>query len=190
MIELIMTLAIMGSLLALAAPNFSDAMLNSRQSVNTNTLMGALRLARSEAIKRSAPTSVCARSTNNTCGSDWSNGLLVFIDNVSNPGAIDTGEEIIRVVGPFSEGMTINNLARLRNSVAAPIQRPFVRYGPSGSSNWRGAGYFTLCDQRKDLSLKAVNISLSGSPTLGRKEDGNVINVFGQPASCDNPNET
>jgi len=184
MVELLITLVIGGILLSVAAPNFSDAMRNSRQLTKTNELMGALRLARSEAIKRSTRTAVCARADNTTCGNDWSNGFLTFIDNGINPGIIDTGEEVLRVAQPIENGAWILNRARLVNTAESPLQRPFIRFGPRGTSHWRGSGYFSICDNRGIESAKAVNISLSGDPRRARVQSGYLINSFGLFATC------
>jgi len=184
MVELLITIVVAGVLLGIAAPNFSDAMLNSRQVVKTNELMGALKIARSEAIKRSTRTAVCARGDDDTCGDKWSNGFLVFVDNESMPGVIDSGEEILRVAEPIEGASWILNRARLVNTGESPLQRPFIRFGPRGTSNWRGSGFFMLCDGRGDQTARALNISLSGDPRRARREDGDLINSFGGTAQC------
>jgi len=183
-VELLIALVVAGILLSIAAPNFSDAMRNSAQIITTNDLMGALRLARSEAIKRSTRTAVCARADNKTCGTDWSNGFITFIDNGATSGAIDTGEEILRIAPPVAEGAWIMNRARLVNTSESPIQRPFIRFGPRGSSHWRGSGYFSICDNRGQEAARAINISLSGDPRRARIEDNILRSSFGGLAAC------
>jgi len=185
MVELLVTMIVAGILLSIAAPNFSDAMRNSRQTVKTNELMGALKFARSEAIKRATRTAVCARANNSECGTDWSNGFIVFIDNGATAGVLEGGETVLRVADPIQGGSWILNRARLVNTSEAPLQRPFIRFGPRGTSHWRGSGYFAICDHRGEESARAINITLSGDPRRARFEDGTLISSFGDEASCD-----
>lgn len=186
LVELMVTMMVAGILLSVAAPNFSDAMLNSRQVVKTNELMSALRIARSEAIKRSTRTAVCARQTNISCGTDWSNGFLVFIDNGPTAGVIDDDEQILRVAKPTEGNSWILNRARLVNTNEAPLQRPYLRFGPRGTSHWRGSGFFAICDNRGNSSARAINISLSGDPRRARMEGGVLMNSFGAETDCGN----
>ncbi len=59
---------------------------NNRVVADTNELVVALSVARSEAVKRGLPAGVCARTgpTSDECrtgtDNDWSNGWLVFTD--------------------------------------------------------------------------------------------------------------
>lgn len=184
MVELVIALAVAGILLGIAAPNFSDAMRNSKQIITTNELMGALRLARSEAIKRSTRTVVCARQDNSTCGTNWSNGFITFIDNGATRGVIDTDEQILRVAQSVENGSWILNRARLLNTAESPLQRHFIRFGPRGTSHWLGSGYFTICDPRGQSTAKAINISLSGDPRRARKNGDDLVNSFGGLADC------
>lgn len=184
LVELLITVVVLGILLSVAAPNFGDAILNSRQIVKTNELMSGLKIARSAAITRSTRTAICARLDDDTCGTDWTNGFLVFVDNDVTPGAIDAGEEILRIAEPLEGSSQLINRARLVNTAESPLQRRFIRFGPRGTSNWRGSGYFVICDSRGDNFARALNISLSGDPKRARREGGVLLNSFGGPASC------
>ncbi len=184
LVELFIAMAVAAILLSVAVPNFSDAMRNSQQSATTNELMGSLRIARSEAIKQSTRTAVCARATDLSCGDDWSNGFIAFMDNGANSGVIDANETILRISPALSSGAWIQNYARLVNTTETPIERPFIRYGPRGESHWRGSGYFLVCDQRGAESTRAINISLSGDPRRARMHNGALVNSFSGTAAC------
>lgn len=186
LVELMVVIAIAGVLLGIAVPSFNNAMRDSQQIVVTNDLMGTLRLARSEAIKRSTRTSVCARADNDTCGTDWSNGYITFVDNGLTHGVIDNDEPVLRVEQKIDSGGSISNRARLFNTNESPIERNYIRFGPRGTSNWRGSGYFSICDYRGQGSTNAINISLSGDPRRARSDgDGDLISSFGSIASCE-----
>lgn len=60
LIELLVTVAIVAILAAIAYPNYREFLINSAVTDNTNNLIGALNMARSEAVRRGRPTAVIA----------------------------------------------------------------------------------------------------------------------------------
>lgn len=185
LIELMMAIVLVGILLGIGVPSFQSMMMNSRMTGDYNALTASLNFARSEAIKRSAPVSVCARATDDTCGDDWSVGWLVFDDAGDTPGFIDDGELVLKSALLDNANMTVNNSARLNTGAATPVERPFVQFGPRGTANWRGAGYFIFCDERGTTAARIANISLAGSIRRGRKDgSGALLNVFNEAATC------
>lgn len=58
LIELLVTIAILAIILAFAAPSFVNLIENSRVTTQANTLLTAVSLARSEAVKQGIPTSI------------------------------------------------------------------------------------------------------------------------------------
>ncbi len=59
-VELLFTMAIAALVMALAVPNFRDFVQNNRAAEEANALVGALALARSEAVTRGVPVTVCS----------------------------------------------------------------------------------------------------------------------------------
>lgn len=117
LIELMVALAVFAILVAVAVPNFRTTIENNRRSTTVQGLLGALQLARSEAIKRGNPVSVCAADPHNadSCGTDWSSGLLVFSDldgdgsvtvNTSSSVCDDDQDCIVRVTEPVASGIS------------------------------------------------------------------------------------
>jgi type IV fimbrial biogenesis protein FimT len=74
LIELMVTVVVLGVLLTVAVPNFTTTIRQNRLATQTNELITALNLARSEAIKRGAQVVVRKSSTN------WESGWSVFYD--------------------------------------------------------------------------------------------------------------
>ncbi len=58
LIELLVTIAILAIILAFAAPSFVNLIENSRVTTQANTLLAAVSLARSEAVKQGTPISI------------------------------------------------------------------------------------------------------------------------------------
>lgn len=77
LIELIVTVAVLAILLSIAIPNYQTFVLNSRMASQTNDLVTALNLARSEAVKRAADVTVCASSNGTSCTGGWAQGWIV-----------------------------------------------------------------------------------------------------------------
>jgi type IV fimbrial biogenesis protein FimT len=79
LIELIVTITIVGILLALAAPSFGEASLGSKLAATANRLLASATLARSEAIKRNASMTLCASADGANCAASggWEVGWIV-----------------------------------------------------------------------------------------------------------------
>lgn len=171
--------------MGIAAPSFDGAMQSSKMVGHYNSLSASLTFARSEAIKRSSHVSVCAKDTDNTCGEDWTQGWLVFNDEGPTRGFIDPAEDVLKRVAANDDQLDLTNLARLSTGSATPVERPFIRFGPRGTSNWRGAGYFLFCDKRGTQGARVANVSLSGDVRRARRDgSNNLINAFGGATTC------
>ncbi|MEY6434096.1 GspH/FimT family pseudopilin [Thioalkalicoccus limnaeus] len=86
LLELMITVALVAILTTLGVPSFREAMQNNRAATQTNDLLAALSLARSEAVRRGAIVSVCPSTDQATCAdaTDWSTGWILFVDG-TNP---------------------------------------------------------------------------------------------------------
>jgi len=83
LIEAMITIAVLGILLSIAVPSFSKMIERNRLSSGTNEFVGALMLARSEAVTRSTPMSICVSNNGVSCNTtldDYSNGWVIFSD--------------------------------------------------------------------------------------------------------------
>ena len=98
LIELMVTLAVGIILLAIGIPSFMNMMSSNQTTGYANDLVGAIRYARSEAVKRAADVAICASNSDQTAcsGSDWNNGWVVFTDDNLND-QYDAGETMLRV---------------------------------------------------------------------------------------------
>ena len=80
LIELLVTISIIGVLVALAIPSYREATLGSRLRAMSNQIIGGVRVARSEALKRNATVTLCASSDGTSCnaGTNWHSGWILL----------------------------------------------------------------------------------------------------------------
>lgn len=158
-IELMVTLAVVGVLLAVAVPGLSDLLERNRlQSASTN-LYTALLSARSEALKRNQDIVVaCKQSDGSACatagsGGIWKYGWLVFpADDASEilreEGELRAGDTLFAVDDPNSPGTKYNS----------------VSFRPSGTASTELS--FVLCNADADPSTaRVVSVEVTGRPT-------------------------
>ncbi len=96
-IELLVTLAVLGIVLAIAIPSFNRQIERNGSIALGEELTSAINFARIEAIKRRRPISICASNLGgDACGdaADWKNGWLVFLDKKAETSA-DTEVEVV-----------------------------------------------------------------------------------------------
>lgn len=119
-IELLITLSVASILLAVAAPSYRIFVQDNQLIAQSNNFFSAMMLAKSEAIKRSSPATICPSTNGTTCagGTVWTNGWLVFADADSD-GTVDAGEEIIRVGTALPGQSTLTSGIKTRVTFAA-----------------------------------------------------------------------
>lgn len=110
LVEFMMTLTVSALLIFVAIPGFYGVIQNNKAVSMTNKLSAAFNYARTEAIRRSIPVSVCSAANESftACGSaaDWTKGWIVFKDADGN-NAIDSADDLLRVHGALPQGSTI-----------------------------------------------------------------------------------
>ena len=87
LVELMVTIAIIGILAAIAMPNFQSLIQNNRIQAASSEFQAGMAMARAEAIKRGGDARV-AIVPNTVAGTKvWSNGFTVFYDQAGNANA-------------------------------------------------------------------------------------------------------
>lgn len=161
LIELMVTISIVGILMAIAVPNFQTFMLNSRITTQANEFLTALNYARSEAVKRGVTVTVCPSSSPfTTCAgsTDWAQGWLVFVDADSN-GVFATGTDIsVRVWPALRAGSTLTAATLTRTTFNSS---GFARAGANSYG-----GTFRLCDSRGMASGREITLTNSGRASI------------------------
>jgi len=160
LLELMVTIAIVGIVTALAIPSMSTFIKNDRLVSQINTLVSHLALARSEAVLRNQQVILCASDNSSTAtpscsGTDWSAGWIVFID-ADNDSGFTAGETIVRAQPALEGGNTLNS------AIGSSVTYDSRGFAAAGS-----AGTFSLCDDRGVNFLKSISISNTGRVRQG-----------------------
>ena len=145
LIELLMTLAVLATLISVAAPAF-----------------GKLITARILAASKNVHVVVCPSADQEYCGhtTEWQHGWLVFID-ADDDGLRDADEDLLSVAQAQPNGVAI----------VSTVGRTRIDYRPDGSATGSNVT-FTVCDRRGSDDATALVINnagrvRSGKPTAG-----------------------
>ncbi len=77
LIELLIAMAVLVIASTLAVPAFITFIQNNRLASQTNELVGAFQYARSEALKRGVPVTLCSSSNSDSCSGNFDEGWIV-----------------------------------------------------------------------------------------------------------------
>ncbi|VAW76324.1 hypothetical protein MNBD_GAMMA14-840 [hydrothermal vent metagenome] len=157
LIELMVTLAIAATLVTIGVPNLQNFVMNNRLITHANDFIGAIQLARSEAIKRQRNTELCISTTfassPPTCtgGQDWTAGWIVWADNDRDTNI--SADEIIQVHEAFAGNASLTSAVKSQ-----------FRYNSIGLVD--AAGTLTLCDSRTGEQGRQITISNAGRTSI------------------------
>jgi len=179
LIELMVTIVLMGILVTVATPMFRNTIQNARISSQANDFLTDLAYARSEAIKRAALVTICKRPSDGsvtcdtTAGNPWTNGWVIFLDTNDN-GQVDTAgtpEPILRVGAALEGGNVLNAVApgataetRDPDGKTAKSYQSLVVFKPSGTTsiNISLSGSYRLCDKRGKDQARTIILAATG----------------------------
>ncbi|HEY8024588.1 MAG TPA: GspH/FimT family pseudopilin [Burkholderiaceae bacterium] len=163
LIELMISLVILGVLSALAVPSFQKLIVTSSITSDANALMSDLALARSEAARTGSPVTICLSTDGATCNATgWGNiGRIVFTDSPTSGtiGTVDTsaGDKVLRYTATL-----VNTSNKI---VASNIPNSsYLTYTSTGVVSGLVSGTdatFTVCRSTK-YSGTQVTISVTG----------------------------
>jgi len=171
-IELMITLIIVGILLAVGVPSLRSFMQGNQLIAASNELVSALHVARSEAIKLNSRVSICESSDGATCSNtgSWNNGWIVFVDangdlaNTGAPCAAVNTDCLLRIHDAFNDNQL--TVAGVDANAAAINAFTFSSRGlPKAVNGSSQSGVFSVCSldtAGNTIVSRAVVLSLSG----------------------------
>ena len=171
LVELLITIVVISVLLATAIPSFMQFIKNNRVTGQANSFVVSSHMARNEAVKRGASTTLCAANEDlDGCSgsSDWSTGWIAFSD-LNREGAINT------VTGTATSGSTcLENEDCLIQTVAGPSRstlttdKSTISFLPTGhTSTATGSTTFTLeADDCEHHQKRSIIITAQGHTSI------------------------
>lgn len=146
LIELMVTIAVLAVVIAIAAPSFTSVIQSNRTTALHHEVLGAIQVARSEAVKRRKDVIICRTEDQGICkdGADWSAGWLIR----------EVGGDVLRVWDPVA-GMALTG----------PIAG--VVFRSSGMAN-AGTAFTTTTASCASGTKYTIDISMTGSATVAK----------------------
>lgn len=165
LMELMFTLLVAGLLLTVGVPSYMDLVRNNRATTHANELVGAISIARSEAIRRGARVTLCHSSDLKTCGGTWTDGWIVVADGAATDLAAPVENEVLRVWAS-----PVGNAAM----TVTPAGVDWIRFLPRGTVRAEGGVPMPV---QFDVTIagctgeqaRRVEVNLLGRPAVTRR---------------------
>ncbi len=154
LIELMTTVTIVGITLSLAVPGFSRLLAKSAMTSSVNLFLSQLHLARSSAVTREKPITLCPASNPRSCSNNhkaWQLGYLVFQDDNKNHQP-DKSEEILGYQERTLNEIIITTSSQFRNSIT---------YLPEGRT-WFSNTTIRFCHPKYPEMNRSIIVSNNG----------------------------
>ena len=164
--ELLLTMLVAATLLAVGIPSFAAMMARHQQRVEINALFHAIHLARKESLMRRKVVSLCPSRDGRTCrpGKDWSDGWIMFENgDRDSPPRVDDGEIVLQ------RHTVADNVTIRANRRGFTLRSVYLR-----ATN----GTFVVCDRYQRVAPKALVVSYTGRPRVAS------TTTRGEPYSC------
>lgn len=164
LIELIITLAIMGILSAYGLPNFYELKLNKQLQSERNRLTGSLQLARSYSVMHQSFVIVCPSLSGNGCDnqSNWHEGWIIFTDKNKNR-QLDPEDRLLR-----HEDAMVKQIQAVSSSHRSKIRYNNIGFSPGTNLS------INFCDPRGEEKAIALIVSNSGRVKQSKPISSNV----------------
>jgi len=154
-VEVLITLVIVGVMLVVAIPPMVDFLEDMQMSSDTNDLLSSLLMARSEAVTRNSTVSLCKIDPNSPTACDnsesWQSGWIAFED-LDADGVRDGGEEILETYLGMGESTSVTSTGFAN----------YLSYRPSGATNTNGN--LTICVN--STIAQDIVINATGRPRI------------------------
>jgi type IV fimbrial biogenesis protein FimT len=183
--ELLVSLLVTGVVLGLGLPNLLEFSRNNAMAAETNDFVSTLMAARTEAVKRQVPVTMCASpdpiANNPVCVplGAGATGYFVWVDENNNPvGGIPTLTDPTDGNAVFDAGETVLLRRLIDTNINVVPDTAFVAYSPNGTRRanvptalgaLNSATIFLLCDSRGNA---AVSGSLSAARVIQIERTG------------------
>jgi len=179
LIEALITLSIITILIVISLPMLQDFLHHTNDEILQEQLLRAIDLAKFEAHARGIPLVFCASKDNKTCGDDWADDQIVFM-NENEDGIVKNREQILAVI----QAQPLHGSVHWRSF---PRYRHYVLFSPTGLT-YSDNGTFWHCHAQSPMW--AIVINKSGRTRVVYPDRNGAINdSHGQPLPCDDAHQ-
>lgn len=169
--ETLAAIAVAGIGLSLAAPGLESLTSGNQRAAAVNQLVSTMHLARSEAVMRNRPVTVCASSDGERCTTEeWELGWIAFLDS-DESGQREPAEALLDHVAALP-GLELTSTQFDGFFVYRPNGRA------TGASPEDNTAEFAFCEPGAEQAARVVIVRANGLPSLS--DNGRS----GAPAGC------
>lgn len=143
LVELMVVIGIIAFITAIGVPTFSNVIADNRLTSTANSLVGALQIARSEAVTQHTVIKVCATNADKTgCGdsTNWSDGALIM-----------RGTNLVKFVPSSNKGVTVTS------------SRNDIEYQGNGTTTAATISIKDTREETRSIKVNAIGQACSGS---------------------------
>ncbi len=185
LLELMVTVMVAGTVLAIGVPNFMEFQRNNAMIGAANEMISGLYLARTEAVKRQVPVTLCgspdATIAAPVCGAGGNGGFIVFVDENNNGvvgdptdgnAIVDANETVL--LQRADPGGTINLFGNGGQYVAYGANGFLVATAPGQGQP--STTVMLYCDERGNRdtggrsAARVVNVAVTGRAQVMRNQ--------------------
>ncbi|MEW6703552.1 MAG: GspH/FimT family pseudopilin [Pseudomonadota bacterium] len=169
--ELMVTLTVLSVVLAVGIPSFKNLLARNRVSGQANEFIGALNLARSEAVRRGQPVTLRSAAGTEDFGTGWEIFPDADTDGTKASPATDADGSVIRVSAASAQRVWIERVLRSGTAPAfvySPADsstsgRMYLTFTSVGGNQVGNAIFFRVCD-KSDSSVtgRLMEVSTTG----------------------------
>lgn len=194
LVELLITIVVATILLAVGVPAFQSFIKNNRVTAQTNDLISAIQLARSEALKRGTNTVVCPSTDLKSCTNDketWADGWIVFSD-LNRDGAPNKEDGTTPITGTClpTEDCIMKISKGLSQGSTMTSDADFLCFLPTGLSGTNTSSTPTSCTTESskitsfEFILKAKNCEKNQARKVTVTKQGHTLVSTCESCAC------
>jgi len=195
LLEVMFAIAVLAVVIAFGVPNFQAFVRNGRMTAAANDIVTDFNVARSEAVKRRVPVTLCKSQDGATCdanAADPFRSWIIFVDDADpavvdaandGDGEVDANEAILRQ-RTIADTITVRTNANGRRAI-------FLNTGFPSTAAAGNVTSFVLCDERGNATTvggnsaaRAISIAPTGRPQVTRNKAGIASLITSLGVSC------
>ncbi len=175
LVELLIALFILILIIGIAVPGFNHLTLANTRASAVNTYLGALALARHQAVIARSITAICPLDENNVCIDDWNRPVSIFPDTDKNQQP--DNNEVWRVIQ--APGTRLHVYSRTAGTGS-------IHFGPDGLVHGT-TGSLVICPEdvsSGQMTYIAVNRGGRARQVSDNDGDGSISLSWGGQVAC------